>query len=38
MPMRLFHINQPFDHPDFLYDPKIDGFLAPRRPVNSLVQ
>jgi bifunctional non-homologous end joining protein LigD len=26
--MRLLPIPQPFDHPEFLYEPKIDGFRA----------
>lgn len=24
--MRLVRIPEPFDHPDFLFEPKIDGF------------
>jgi ATP dependent DNA ligase-like protein len=27
-PMRLLRIPQPFDHPAFLYEPKMDGFRA----------
>ena len=27
-PMRLLRIPEPFDHPDFLFEPKIDGFRA----------
>jgi bifunctional non-homologous end joining protein LigD len=27
-PMRLLCIPEPFDHPDFLFEPKIDGFRA----------
>jgi hypothetical protein len=26
--MRLLRIPQPFDHPDFIFEPKIDGFRA----------
>jgi bifunctional non-homologous end joining protein LigD len=26
--MRLLRIREPFDHPKFLYEPKIDGFRA----------
>jgi ATP-dependent DNA ligase len=26
--MRLLRIPEPFDHPDFLFEPKIDGFRA----------
>ena len=28
LPMRLLRIPEPFDHPDFVYEPKIDGFRA----------
>lgn len=28
IPMRLLRIPEPFDHPDFLFEPKLDGFLA----------
>ena len=27
-PMRLLRIPQPFDHPEFVFEPKIDGFRA----------
>src|SRR4051812_15308843 len=27
-PMRLLRISEPFDHPEFLFEPKIDGFRA----------
>jgi hypothetical protein len=27
-PMRLLRIPEPFDHPDFVFEPKIDGFRA----------
>lgn len=27
-PMRLLRAPEPFDHPDFVYEPKIDGFRA----------
>jgi len=27
-PMRLLRIPKPFDHPDFLYEVKFDGFRA----------
>ena len=27
-PMRLLRIPDPFDHPDFLYEVKFDGFRA----------
>jgi hypothetical protein len=27
-PMRLMRIPEPFDHPDFLFEPTIDGFRA----------
>ena len=27
-PMRLLRIPEPFNHPDFLFEPKIDGFRA----------
>jgi hypothetical protein len=27
-PMRLLHIHEPFDHPEFLFEPKMDGFRA----------
>ena len=27
-PMRLLRITQPFDHPDWLYEVKFDGFRA----------
>ena len=26
--MRLLRIPEPFDHPDFIFEPKIDGFRA----------
>ena len=26
--MRLLRVSEPFDHPDFLYEPKIEGFRA----------
>ncbi len=26
--MRLLRIPEPFDHPDFLFEPKIDGFRS----------
>jgi len=26
--MRLLRISEPFDHPDFLFEPKLDGFRA----------
>jgi hypothetical protein len=26
--MRLLRIPEPFDHPEFLFEPKIDGFRA----------
>ena len=26
--MRLLRIAQPFDHPEFIFEPKIDGFRA----------
>jgi ATP-dependent DNA ligase len=26
--MRLLRIPEPFDHPDFLFEPKLDGFRA----------
>jgi len=25
-PMRLLRIPEPFDHPEFIFEPKIDGF------------
>ena len=28
IPMRLLRIPEPFDHPDFLFEPKLDGFRA----------
>lgn len=28
VPMRLLRITEPFDHPEFVYEPKIDGFRA----------
>jgi hypothetical protein len=27
-PMRLLRIPEPFDHPDLVFEPKIDGFRA----------
>jgi bifunctional non-homologous end joining protein LigD len=27
-PMRLLRLPEPFDHPDFLFEPKLDGFRA----------
>ena len=27
-PMRLLRIPKPFDHPDFIFEPKLDGFRA----------
>ena len=27
-PMRLLRIREPFDHPDFIFEPKLDGFRA----------
>lgn len=27
-PMRLLRIPEPFDHPEFVFEPKIDGFRA----------
>jgi ATP-dependent DNA ligase len=27
-PMRLLRIPEPFDHSDFLFEPKLDGFRA----------
>jgi bifunctional non-homologous end joining protein LigD len=27
-PMRLLRIPEPFDHPDFVFEPKLDGFRA----------
>jgi bifunctional non-homologous end joining protein LigD len=27
-PMRLLRIPEPFDHPEFIFEPKIDGFRA----------
>ena len=27
-PMRLLRIPEPFDHPDFVYEVKFDGFRA----------
>ena len=27
-PMRLLRIPEPFDHSDFIFEPKIDGFGA----------
>jgi ATP-dependent DNA ligase len=27
-PMRLLRIPEPFDHRDFIFEPKIDGFRA----------
>jgi bifunctional non-homologous end joining protein LigD len=27
-PMRLLRIPEPFDHPDFIFEPKLDGFRA----------
>ena len=27
-PMRLLRIRDPFDHPDFIFEPKLDGFRA----------
>jgi bifunctional non-homologous end joining protein LigD len=27
-PMRLLRIAEPFDHPDFIFEPKVDGFRA----------
>jgi bifunctional non-homologous end joining protein LigD len=27
-PMRLLRIPEPFDHPDFIFEPKVDGFRA----------
>src|SRR4029453_4092109 len=27
-PMRLLRIREPFDHPDFIFEPKIDGFRS----------
>ncbi len=26
--MRLLRIEKPFDHPDFIFEPKLDGFRA----------
>ena len=28
IPMRLLRLPEPFDHPDFLFEPKLDGFRA----------
>jgi bifunctional non-homologous end joining protein LigD len=28
MPMRLLRVPEPFDHPDFVFEPKMDGFRA----------
>jgi hypothetical protein len=28
IPMRLLRIPEPFDHPDFIFEPKLDGLLA----------
>jgi hypothetical protein len=27
-PMRLLRVPEPFDHPEFIFEPKIDGFRA----------
>jgi ATP-dependent DNA ligase len=27
-PVRLLRIPEPFDHPEFVFEPKIDGFRA----------
>jgi hypothetical protein len=27
--MRLLHISEPFDHPAFMFEPKLDGVQAP---------
>jgi ATP-dependent DNA ligase len=27
-PMRLLRIPEPFDHPDFIFEPKLDGLRA----------
>ena len=27
-PMRLVRVPEPFDHPDYIFEPKIDGFRA----------
>ena len=27
-PMRLLRIAEPFGHPDFIFEPKVDGFRA----------
>ena len=27
-PMRVLRAPEPFDHPEFVYEPKIDGFRA----------
>jgi len=27
-PMRLLRMSEPFDHPEFLFEPKNDGFRA----------
>jgi len=27
-PLRLLRIPGPFDHPDFIFEPKLDGFRA----------
>jgi len=27
-PMRLLRIPEPFDHPDWIFEPKMDGFRA----------
>jgi bifunctional non-homologous end joining protein LigD len=26
--MRLLRLPEPFDHPDFVFEPKLDGFRA----------
>jgi ATP-dependent DNA ligase len=28
--MRLLRVPEPFDHPDFVFEPKLDGFRATR--------
>ena len=28
IPMQLLRIPEPFDHPDFIFEPKLDGFRA----------
>lgn len=35
-PMRLLRIPEPFDHPDFIFEPKLDAFTPHTREAEEL--